>query len=77
MGNMTSALLVLEYIGGYFVFGLFYWILNGILMPLKDYSIDADLLAWCNLLWGGAIVLYMLLGAVYLFKAIKEFDIIK
>lgn len=71
----TAVFLALDYIGGYFVFGLFYWLLGGILPDLNILTVDSDLYNWCIYLWHAALIVYIGLGIFFLFNRLKEYDV--
>jgi len=67
----TSVVLIFEYFGGLFFFGLAYWILNGILPELSVYSLTGSVYDLANYIWAAAVVIYLLFGIWYLIIKIK------
>lgn len=67
----TSAVYVFEYLAGLFFFGLFYWILNGILPELSGLSMTGSLFDLAGYLWKASVVIYMIFGIWYFIIRIK------
>ena len=73
----TKVLLVLDYIAGYFVFGTIYWLFSGILVDINQLTPGTDLYVWCNFLWAAALVMYIIFGTFYLYRGIREYDVVQ
>jgi len=69
----TGVLAVLDYIFGLGVFGFLYWLLNGILLEFKPYSETGTVFDYASWLWFGALVIYLVFGAFWLPRKVKEF----
>jgi len=74
LSGFTAVSAALEYFIGFPIFGAAYWLLNGILVEFKVLTLDSDLKAYCNWLWFGALVLYLVLGVFWLPRKIKEWE---
>lgn len=74
MSGFTAASAALEYFIGFPIFGTAYWVLNGILVEFKVLTLDSDLKAYCNWLWFGALVVYIVVGVFWLPRKIKEYN---
>ena len=71
---MTAVTFALDYIFGLGVFGFLYWLLNGILVEFRPLSETGTLLEWANYLWFGSLVVYLIFGAFWLPRKIKEWQ---
>ena len=69
---MTAVSSALDYFLGLGLFGGLYWFLNGILIDVKVYTYDSELLRLANYIWVGSLVLYLILGAFWLPRVLKE-----
>lgn len=67
----TSAVYVFEYLAGLFFFGLFYWILNGILPEFRFMSMTGSVFDLANYLWKAIVVIYLIFGIWYFIIRIK------
>jgi hypothetical protein len=70
----SKVFLVMDYVAGYFVIGLIYGLLNGILTPMNLLDSASALYGWCDLFWKGALIAYMIFGTIYLFRGLSEWD---
>jgi len=70
----TSAVLIFEYLAGFWFFGLIYWILNGILPELQGISLKTNIYTLGNYLWTGALLIYLVFGIWYLIIKIKTWQ---
>jgi hypothetical protein len=68
----TSILYVLEYFAGFPIFGLIYWILNGILVDISVVSTNSVVTDFSSMIWTGSLVIYIIVGALWLPSKIKE-----
>lgn len=66
-----------DYIIGLFVFGFFYWIMDGILPEFSSVAVHDDVYTLAWYLWHGAIVVYLIFGAFWFFNALKVWQIEK
>ena len=69
---MTAVRSAFDYFFGLGIFGALYWFLNGILVELKPFALSGDVLTYANWLWAGAIVIYLVAGAFWLPRMMKE-----
>lgn len=67
----TSVLYAFEYLIGLATFGLFYWLLNGILPAFAGISTQDDVYQFAMWAWRAAVVIYLLFGMFYFFRSIK------
>ena len=73
----TSVMYAFEYLIGLVVFGLMYWLLNGILVEFRVFSIQDSVYYFCNYMWGAAIFVYLIVGIFYLIRRIKTWTVMK
>ena len=71
---MTSVMYVFDYMFGIGMFGFMYWLLNGILVNFKPLSSTGTLFDWANYLWFGSLVAYLVFGAFWLPRKLKEWE---
>lgn len=71
---MTAVSSALDYFLGLGLFGGLYWFLNGLIVDLKPYAEDAELITLANWIWAGALILYLILGAFWLPRVLKEWQ---
>jgi len=69
----TGVMAALDYIFGLGVFSFLYWLLNGILVEFRDVSETGDVYNLASWLWYGSLVLYLVFGAFWLPRKVKEF----
>ena len=69
----TGVFAAFDYIFGLGVFGFMYWLLNGILVEIQPVSESGSLYDFTIWLWGGSLVLYLVFGALWLPRKLKEF----
>ena len=67
-----SALPVIAYLGGIFIFGLVYWLLDGIRQTLMTVSQTGDTYLFLCMVWGGAVVVYLLFGGIWMIRKYNE-----
>jgi len=67
----TSVLYAFEYLMGLAIFGLIYYLLNGILPEFALISTQDDVYQFANWSWNAAVVVYLLFGMFYFFRSIK------
>ena len=70
--NGTSILYVLEYLLGFAVFGIIYWILNGILIDISTVATNNIVYDFSSMIWTGSLVIYIIVGVFWLPSKIKE-----
>jgi len=68
----TSIIHVFDYLIGLAIFGIFYAMWNGILVELQTISTTNIVYDFVNMLWTGALVMYLILGPFWLFNRIRE-----
>ena len=73
---MTAIRYVFDYLFGLGLFGFIYWILNGIKIVMQGQaslsSTTTPVYDLANLLWTGALIVYLIFGAFWLPKKIQE-----
>jgi len=67
-----SALPAIAYVGGIFVFGFVYWLLDGIRQSLMTVSQTGDTYLFLNFIWGGTLIIYLLFGGIWLMRTYNE-----
>jgi len=72
-GTGTSILHVLDYLFGFAIFGLAYWVLNGILVDIGVIAVEGIVYDYSNMIWTGSLVIYIIIGVFWLPSKIKEF----
>lgn len=70
----TSVGYAMDYIIGLGLFGLIWGILNLIYVPLTALKSPGDLLTIANVMWTGSLVVYLVFGAFWLPRKIKEWE---
>jgi hypothetical protein len=68
----TSIIYVFDYLIGLAVFGIFYAMWNGILVEMQTISSTSIVFDFVNMIWTGALVMYLVLGPFWLFNRIRE-----
>ena len=65
-----------DYLFGLGIFGLIYWLLNGIkVLTIANLSpFDADLMLFINIMWGAGVVIYLIFGAFWLPNKLREWE---
>lgn len=66
-----------EYLIGLAVFGLLYWLLNGILVEFKFISVTGYVYQFANYVWAAIIVIYLIFGMIYLWSRLKEWMVLR
>lgn len=67
-----SALPVIAYIGGIFIFGFVYWLLDGIRPYFMALSETGNTYLFLCMMWGGAIIVYLLFGGIWVVRKYNE-----
>jgi len=70
----TSVGHALDYIIGIFLFGLMWGILNLSMSPMATLLEAGDLKTIANVFWYATLVIYLIFGAFWLPRKIKEWD---
>jgi len=65
----------LEYGIGLAIFGLIYWLLDGILPAFSVISVQDDVYDMAMWSWRAAVVIYLLFGMFYFFRSIKTWKV--
>jgi branched-subunit amino acid permease len=73
----SGVFLALDYIAGFFVFGLFYGVINLILPNINSLTPGTPIYVWCQYAWNGALVAYIGLGILFLYSRLKEYDVVR
>ena len=73
---MTAVRYVFDYLFGLGLFGFIYWILNGIKIVMQRSSsfgsTTLPVYDLANLLWAGALIVYLIFGGYWLPKKMQE-----
>ena len=73
MGSVgTSVLYALDYLFGFVIFGIAYWVLDGIMVEFQVYGTGSIVYNFAHMFWTGAIIVYIILGVFWLPSRIKE-----
>lgn len=72
-----SVIVTLDYIAGYFVIGLCYWMFNGILIDVNTLTPGTALYMWCSYGWHATLFCYIIFGTYLYYIKLKEYDIIR
>ena len=70
----TAVLYAIDYFAGFAVIGLIYLVLNGILVDILVLAPDGDVLTYANIIWGGFLIMYIVLGLLWLPRKLKEWE---
>ena len=70
----TSVGYAFDYIMGLALFGLVWGLLNLMFSQLTAMKTAGDLLTIANVMWDGALVIYIIFGAFWLPRKIKELE---
>lgn len=71
----TSAVYVIEYLAGLFFFGFMYWLLNGILIEFKPYSLTGTVYDLAGYIWFIIVGVYLIFGIWYFIIKLKTWKI--
>jgi len=67
-----SAIHIIEYLAGLGVFGLAYWLLNGIFNSIKGISLTTSPYNLILYIWTGTIIVYLIFGVIWLARMYSE-----
>lgn len=67
----TSVIYAMEYLLGLAMFGLVYWLLDGILPEFAFVSVQDTAYNFAWYMWDAAIIIYILFGMFYFYRSIK------
>lgn len=67
-----SAIPAIMYIGGLFVFGFAWWILNAVKEVVDDISVRGSTFDILNYFWIGVLIVYLLFGGIWLIRTYNE-----
>lgn len=70
----TAVLYALDYFIGFPLLGIIYYVLNGILVEFLDLAPSGDVLNYANMIWGGVLVFYIVVGFFWLPRKLKEWE---
>lgn len=73
----TAVLYALDYFIGFPVLGIVFYVLNGILVEFLDLAPNNIVLTYANLLWGGVLVFWLVVGLFWLPRKLKEWGGLK
>jgi len=71
----TSVIFVFEYLIGIFIFGLVYWLLDGILKDFMFISVQDSVYNFAIWSFNAAVIIYLIFGMFYLYRSIKTWRI--
>lgn len=70
---MTAVRSVFDYFFGLAIVGALLWLTKGILVELQPFALEGDVLTYVDFLWPtGAIIIYLVAGAFWLPRVMKE-----
>jgi len=72
--DQTSVGYVFDYMVGLGLFGIAFYLLNGIIVEIRAVAPSGDLLLFANFVWRGSLVIYLVFGAFWLPNKIKEWE---
>lgn len=67
-----SFVYVMEYLMGLGLFGLGYWLMDGIKIELESVSEATDIFTLANYVWTGIIILYVIFGGIWVARRYSE-----
>jgi hypothetical protein len=70
----TGVFFAFDYLIGLGVFGVVYWLLNGILPAFEVMSSTGVVHDLANFLWWIVIIIYLVLGPFYFLNRLKEWN---
>lgn len=73
----TSVIYATEYIIGLVVFGLIFWLLDGILIDFVGVSTRDTVYYFAWYTWDAAVIIYLIFGMYYFYRSIKRWQILK
>lgn len=73
----TSIIYAFEYLMGFPIFGLVYWILNGILVEFRSVSVQDDVYLFANWMWSAAVIIYVIFGMFWFYRSIKTWKLMR
>jgi len=74
---MTAVRSAFDYMFGLGLFGLAYWIYNGIIVEFKGVSSTHEVYDFANYFWWGALIIYLIFGAFWFIRSLKEWDVVR
>jgi len=73
----TSALYAMEYLIGLPIFGLTYWVLDGIIPAFSIISTQDTVYTFAWYCWDAAVIIYLIFGMFYLYRSIKSWKVVR
>lgn len=73
----TGVRYVFSYLAMFAVIGFLFWILNEIILLFKPQSETGNVFDLANFLWGGSLVLILVLSTFWLFRKLKEWEVVR
>lgn len=73
----TAVMYAFEYMLGIPIFGITYWILNGILVDLRVMSVQDTVFSYANYIWAATVVFYILFGIFYFLRRLRTWNIMR
>lgn len=74
---MTSVSYAFEILIGYAIFGLVFLLMGGIIDAMAPISLSGDVYDFAIYMWRGAVVVYLIFGAVYFWRQIRTWQIMR
>jgi len=62
----------MEYLAGIVMFGLMYWLMNGILLDMTGVSITGTTYDFIMLMWKGILLVYLIFGGIWVIRRYNE-----
>lgn len=75
--NGTGVKHVFSYLAAFAVMGFLFWILNEIVLLFKSYSETGNAYDIANFLWGGVLLVFLVLSTFWLIRKLKEWEVVR
>ena len=70
----TAALYAVDYFIGFPILGIIYYVFDNILVQFLAIAPDGDVKNYANMLWGGVLIFYIIIGIFWLPRKLKEWE---
>ena len=77
MSKITAVWAVLDYLAGFFIFGILWVIFDSVLPDIFNYAPQGTVYTLAVFLWRASVVVYLIFGPFYLFGKLKEREVFK
>jgi len=74
---MTGVRYVFSWIAMFAVVGFLFWILNEIIILFIPHAETGTPLTLSNYLWDGSLIILLVLSIFWLFRKLKEWDVVR